>query len=289
MLTLKNSLLVIHRFIFIILLTGVTSSYSQTVFEHISNTGIYEFLDEMANLKVIELNDVIKPYSRTMIASKLDEAVKYNDDNPGRLNKRQLKDLAFYSKAYFLESDTKNLPELPIDIFKKNNNLATSINPAGIFYKDSTFSLAIQPVFGVSASRNSNGNLIHTWGGASLFGYIGKNFGFYTNVRDNNESRLMFNPTYLQNIPSVPVKNFGTEGVDYTEARGGMFYSRRWGAIGIVKDHLSWGLGYNGTNIQSGLTPSFPMIKVQFKPTRWFEFNYYHGFLVSQIVDSTHS
>ena len=48
--------------------------FSQVVYEDISNNGIYEFLDELANLRLITLNSAIKPYSRNYIAQKLYEA-----------------------------------------------------------------------------------------------------------------------------------------------------------------------------------------------------------------------
>ncbi|MCK7530301.1 MAG: hypothetical protein MZV63_04210 [Marinilabiliales bacterium] len=40
------------------------------------------------------------------------------------------------------------------------------------------------------------------------------------------------------------------------------------------------------TNIFSGRTPSFAHIKLQLKPAKWFEFNWVHGWLVSEVIDS---
>ena len=48
--------------------------FSQVVYEDVSNLGIYDFLDELANLKLITLNSAVKPYSRSYIAGKLHEA-----------------------------------------------------------------------------------------------------------------------------------------------------------------------------------------------------------------------
>ena len=244
----------------------------------------------MANEKFIELNSIIKPYSRKLIYKKLNEIKELQDSNKISLNKRQRKDLSFYLQAYMLEN---NSPTLQIDKHRlnlnKSNSLAVAANPLGLFYKDSVFALALQPILGASYSNNSNGGVTHTWGGASMIGYIGKNLGFYTNVRDNNVSKLLIKPDYFVHTQGVPIKNFGDEGVDYSEARGGLMYSWQWGNIGLIKDHIQWGTGYNGTNIQSGRTPSFAQIKLQLKPVSWFEFNYYHGWLVSEVVDSAHS
>ena len=269
---------------------GITHSLNaQVVYEHISNTSIYDYLDEMANIKVIELNNVVKPYSRLFIYTKLTEIAKFNHNNPDQLNKRQSKELAFYQEAYALEGATPLSLASKYDLIKKNSELATALNPTGIFYKDSLFTLALQPILGASFSTNNNGGLTHTWGGGSIFGYIGKNVGFYTNVRDNNESLLMIAPEYLIHQAGVPVKNFGADGVDYTEARGGLTIAWKWGNVGLVKDHIEWGLGYHGTNIQSAHAPSMAMIKLQLNPVRWFDFNYYHGWLNSEVVDSSRS
>lgn len=244
----------------------------------------------MANQKIIELNSVIKPYSRIMIYDKLREVQDKKDRLEIKLNKRQEKDLAFYLNSYILESSYGNLEVVKRDIaLDKKHNLILAANPPGLLYKDSVFTMALQPIIGLSFSNNSNGNVTHTVGGASMLGYIGKNIGFYTNVRDNNVSRLLIKPSYFIHTQGVPVKNFGDKGVDYAEARGGLLYSWKWGNIGLVKDHIQWGTGYNGTNIQSGRTPSFAQIKFQLKPAKWFEFNYYHGWLTSEVVDSARS
>ena len=272
------------------IIIGVLQLLSQTVYEHISNTNIYEFLDEMASEKYIELNSIIKPYSRKMISEKLSEVNFKYTGGEIKLNNRQKKDLKFYLQAYMLVNISSSLthdePFIPLN---RKNTLAIESNPPGLFYKDSIFTLALQPIIGLSYSTNQNGSVTHTWGGASLFGYIGKNLGFYTSVRDNNVSKLLIKPDYFVHTRGVPVKDFGDKGVDYAEARGGLLYSWKWGNIGIVKDHVQWGTGYNGTNIQSGRTPSFAQIKLQLQPVKWFEFNYYHGWLTSDVVDSARS
>ncbi len=99
----------------------------------------------------------------------------------------------------------------------------------------------------------------------------------------------MISPKYLTRTQGVPYKDFGEEGIDFSEARGGLTYAWKWGSVGLVKDQPEWGAGYHGTNIQSGHAPSFAMIKLRLNPSRWFDFNYYHGFLSSDVVDSSRS
>lgn len=56
-----------------LLLTIASFSPSQEIYYYVSNHSVYDFLDEIANLKIIELNSAVKPYSRLFIAKKLDE------------------------------------------------------------------------------------------------------------------------------------------------------------------------------------------------------------------------
>ncbi len=268
-------------------------SYSQTVYEHISNTNIYDFLDEMANDKFITINDVIKPYSRKMIYNKLFEIYKKFSQNKINLSKRQQEELFFYLKAYILENVDKDLSGANKYSFflEKKKKSAMMLNPPGLFYKDASFSFALQPVLGAEYSTNLNGSLKHTWGFASLYGYIGKHIGFYTSVRDNDLNKIMVMPDYFVQMQGVPFKRTNDENksVQFSEARGGISYSWKWGMVGVSKDNPRWGLGYNGTNIQSGKTPSFAMINLHLNPVKWFDFNYFHGWLVSQVIDSASS
>ena len=71
--------------------------------------------------------------------------------------------------------------------------------------------------------------------------------------------------------------------------RGGITYSWKWGSIGLIKDHLTWGNNYHGAMIMSDRAPSITQIKLHIKPVKWFELNYYHGWLVSMEVDTVRS
>ena len=67
---------------------------AQVINHDIAKASVYEFLDELANLQLIELNTLIKPYSRTLIAEKLNMVDK------SALNPRQLKELNVFSKGF---------------------------------------------------------------------------------------------------------------------------------------------------------------------------------------------
>jgi hypothetical protein len=122
-----------------------------------------------------------------------------------------------------------------------------------------------------------------------MFGYIGKNFGFYANLRDNNASMAMAKPEYFTLEQGQVYKNMENGVVDYSEMRGGIVASVKWGSIGIINDRVAWGDNYHGANILSGKAPAFPSIQLHLNPAKWFDFQYMHGWLNSNIIDSSRS
>ena len=258
---------------------------SQIVYESVQRTNIYDFLDELANEKIISINSVVKPYSRIFIAEKLQEANEHKD----LLSKRQVEEIEFYMKDYRLEVVYNTKGMKPLNIFPKKDHIASSLNPMAITYRDSLVGFSLRPIFGLEYFINSNEAAFHRWGGVEGFGYIGKNFGAYTSLRDNHENVIMTSPTYFNQRIGATIKGSVKGGGDYSNARGGLMVSWNWGAIGIVKDQTIWGNNYNGSNILSGRTPSFAQIKLELKPAKWFEFNYIHGWLVSDVIDSNRS
>jgi hypothetical protein len=266
-----------------LLILVITISYAQEVPQHISSAGIYEFLDELAGQQVITLNTVVKPYSRMLIAEKLQEATL----SKVQLNKRQLYQLDFYIRAYRLETGKNSKSKQDIDIYRKDN-LSLSLLPPGVYYKDSLFTVSLQPILGYSTWSNSNGSIYHSWGGLDFKAYIGKHWGIYSNLRDNHESELMASPSYFTQLPggNYKINEGGRIGGDYSEMRGGIIYSWNWGSFGLLKDHFEWGNNYNGSNIFSGRTPSFAQMSLHLSPAKWFDFHYVHGWLVSEVIDS---
>jgi hypothetical protein len=239
---------------------------SQDVYYHVSNTELYDFLDELANSRIIFINSVVKPFSREYIAEKLLESSKQRD----RLTRRQSADLDFYLKDFQKELDTLVISKKRIDVF---------------YHRDSLFTLSVNPILGVQYWQHEGGNNYHRWAGAEAFGYVGKHFGVYVSLRDNHEDKIISDTGDYNRRFGAKYK----EGQDYSEMRGGFTWKWKWGTIGLVKDHMEWGNTYHYPNIVSAKAPSFAQIKFNLRPVRWFEFNYFHGWLVSAVVDSSRS
>ena len=132
--------------------------FSQEVPHPVSNTGIYKFLDELANDQIISINSAIKPYSRLFIANCLNEAYEKLD----QLTYRQQKELDFYLRDFGKEdsrlnrlfrSTFSNTPEhnefREVDLFSrlfKGNRGNKRLDL--FYYSDSLFSITVNPVFG---------------------------------------------------------------------------------------------------------------------------------------------
>lgn len=275
------------------LLFWIGNVNAQVVFEHVSKTSVYEFIDEMAALKLIEVNSAIKPYTRKFIAEKLSEIQSKKES----LNKRQKKELEFFLRDYRKELALSNQVDwLGKKVFGKNRiPFKTREKRVDLFYyKDSLFNITVNPIAGMKVWSNSNGLSYHRWNGADMFAYAGKHLGIYANLRDNYTTSDIFNSSYLTQEMGGRFKG-ATAGFtnrsarEFSELRGGLIYSWKWGHVGVIKEHNVWGNGYNGSNILSSRSPSFAQIKLNIKPTKWLELNYFHGWLSSMVVDSSRS
>ena len=254
--------------LFALLILFTFSAKAQEVYVHVNNTDLYDFIDELANARVIEVNTAIKPYSRILIATKLNEANQLRAE----LNKRQQEDLDFYLKDF-------NKELMPDKNFKKRLDL--------LYYKDTLFTFSLNPILGLTYYKNDSGSFYRRWNGGELYSYIGKNFGFYASLRDQHESIRLSDPDYLNQADASNYKPDTKGGGDYDEIRGGLTYTWSWGSVGLLKDHFVWGDNYHGANIFSGHQPSYTHIKFHMHPVKWFDFNYVHGWLVSDVIDSS--
>lgn len=227
----------------------------------------------MANIGVIELNSLVKPYTRKFINEKLLEI----KNSPDELNSRQRAMHAFYLDAFY---HSMHEPGTQF-----------SFRRAGFLYNDSVFSIQVRPVMGMNLlfkNINSQDPLkrYHHHNGAEGWASINKNWGIYASLRDNYNTVNMVVPEYITQERGAVYKHGKVEVVEFSEMRGGVIFSNNILSIGLVKDHFEWGNHYNGANIFTAHIPSPVHIKANIKPADWFEFNYIHAWLTSEIIDS---
>ena len=255
--------------------------YAQDIPQHISYTAVYDLMDELANDGIIEINSAIKPYSRSFIATQLLEARQNRN-----LNSRQKADIDFYLNELSLEQG--KLPDAKYHIW--NNPLSkAAIVPPAFHYRDTLFRARITPLLGLQVSYNKNAanpTIVKRWYGAEFQTMIGKHLSVYGSLRDISvDGDTLASYNYLNTLPGYEYKE-ASYGGDFSDSRGGIKYSNDWSSIGLVKDNPVWGDSYRSSNILSGRTPSFPMVTLNLKPTSWFELNYFHAWLISNVQDS---
>ncbi|WP_010665086.1 hypothetical protein [Marinilabilia salmonicolor] len=266
MLTKKKLIFIPVLFLWGVFLPG--SLTAQGVPVSVDNFGVYELLDELADMGVIDINTIARPYGRKFISDRLVEASAY-DELPSRIKN----EIAFYMRDYQKEQTRETPENKRFDIF---------------YYTDSLFQLTVNPIVGLEVQFSGGEMAYHRFNGGELYGTIGEHFGFYASLRDNHESEILGGPDYLMSRRGAVYKEDDDSG-DYSEARGGITWSWDWGVVGLHKNSYQWGYGYNGTNIFSGNTPSHAFISLSVSPVPWFRLDYMHGWLVSEVVDSVAS
>ena len=277
-----------------IVLFCALSVSAQRIPEMIEYTEIYDFLEELTTDGVIQTNAAIKPYTRDYIAARLREA----QSRDSLLNKRQKDDLQFYLQDFALECDTvptyysyghRHVTQWRTAV--SNLNLA---DPSlHILTKDKIFKMRVRPILGMDLSYNKKGLLMHRWYGAEIQMDIAHHVSIWGSIRDNSwsgqgiwNSRIT-QPQYLNNLAGVQYKE-ANYGGDFSDSRGGINLYAWWGSIGVQRERITWGDAQHSSNILSAHNPAVPMFTIQLTPCKWFQFDYFHAWLVSNVIDSTY-
>jgi len=279
---------------------------AQRIPQMIEYTEVYDFLEELTTDGVIETNAAIKPYTRDYIAARLMEA----QAKDSLLNKRQKEDLQFYLQDFALECDT--LPTYYSYGHKHVTQWKTAVSNLNladpslhILTKDKIFKMRVRPILGMDLSYNKKGLLTHRVYGAEIQMDIAHHVSIWGSIRDNSwdGTRLkesyfptiydqisgarVTKPQYLNNLAGVQYKE-SNYGGDFSDSRGGISLYAWWGSISVQRERVTWGDAQHCSNILSAHNPAVPMVTLQLTPCKWFQFDYFHAWLVSNVIDSTY-
>jgi len=257
--------------------------YAQSVFEPPSST-IYDYLHRLSVKGIIDYNDEIKPLSRIMLAEKLREIRLHQND----LTDIESEELSFYEKEFFPELDLSKKDTARSD--KKELILFSIDKDAGLralLFHNKDFTLNIDPILGLSFARQYDETRRHRWNGVSSYGYY-KNLGFNVYIKDNEEQGSFIDRTKIFSPETGINLSKETENtIEYAEVHGTVSFTWDWGALSFGKDFFEIGSGRRGQIILSNKAPSFPFIRLDFQPVSWFRFFYIHGWLHSNLLDSS--
>ena len=267
--------------------------FAQRIPEAVEYTEIYDFIEELTTDGIIRSNAAIRPYTRDRIAAMLVEA----QSRDSLLSRRQKDDLQFYLQDYALELDT-----LPTYSSYGHRHVTQWITPVSnlsladpslhILTKDKIFKMRLRPILGMDLYASQKGLLMHRTYGADLQMDIANHLSIWGSIRDNSWSgqgvpgSRITQPAYLNNLPGVQYKE-ASYGGDFSDSRGGISLYAWWGSIGVQRERIQWGDAQHCSNILSAHNPAVPMVTLQLTPCKWFQFDYFHAWLVSNVLDST--
>ena len=293
------------RYLLVILLCVSAWGMAQNIPVPLTQVKLYDFLDELLADGVLVHQTAVRPYSRKQVATMLLEA----QDADSLLNIRQKRDLAFYLNEYALERDTMVSNYVQ---YTDHSTYNVSLADPQFSYrsKDNMFKMRLRPILGGNFLMSKKGVIFHRWYGAELQMDIAKHLSIWGSLRDNSWSGDWLSKTYfptdndrrlgarihygasqmqpaLMPIAGVQYKE-ANYGGDFSDSKGGISLYAWWGSISVQRENIRWGDAYHASNIMSGRAPAAPMISLQLTPCKWFQFDYFHAWLVSNVVDSTY-
>jgi len=263
-------------FTFLFILTFSIPSITQNVWDN-SNSEVHPFLYRMAQKSFIDYNDLMKPINRTNVLNSLN-ILKLKDSTLSIVEKKELN---FYLQEYTRPSQEQ------ISLFKKDQN--ERWRAGAIVAND--FEFYIDPLLGINNFSGSGKNIQQISNGFELWGTTGKNknIGFQVYYRDYTETGSVNNNFREESATpgNILIGAKLDNKINYTDIRANINYSFKKGNISFGKDNLVWGYGENSNIVLSNKAPSYPYIRLDYKPLKWLNFNYTHAWLNSNIADSS--
>ena len=291
--------------VLLLVMCGLMFGMAQNIPVPLTQTKLYDYLDELVTDGVICAQTAVRPYTRGQVAKMLVEAQSADS----LLNIRQKKELMFYLNEFALERDTmvNNYVQYTDHT---TYNLSLADPQFSYMTKDKMFKMRLRPILGANILASSKGAILQRWYGVDLQMDVAKHLSIWGSLRDNSWSGNWLNKQYyptnddrrngarihygasqtqpaLSPISGVQYKE-ANYGGDFSDSKGGISLYSWWGSISLQRENIRWGDAYHASNILSGRAPAAPMISLQLTPCKWFQFDYFHAWLVSNVVDSTY-
>ncbi|MBN8547166.1 MAG: hypothetical protein J0L60_13625 [Ignavibacteria bacterium] len=301
--------------VFVVLAGGL---FAQTVFTRVDHP-VYGLLSRLDARQIIRFNSEVLPLSRMEIAHLLLQIESSRD----KLNPLEVQELQFFQQEFALEvpknrsNEVATSPLTPLLKGEGNTQEVASIILPSTYrrgaggevgedfggevgnntlaerfwlfkYTDEQFALRVSPLAGYGVRSVAGETNTIRWPGVKFFGYGGDWFGASFEYVDfgetgrNTDRNKKFTPLTGAYVNLQTGSTF-----EYSDVKGSVSASWKWGNISIIKDYQTWGHGQFGQIIMSTKAPSFTQIRFHANPVSWFRFNYFQGWVNSLIYDSS--
>jgi hypothetical protein len=255
------------------------SIYSKAQINEPSSSEVYAYLYRMSQKGIIDFRNYILPLDRATIFAALTQLSEKQND----LSEIERKELSFYRKEFSFDNQLITDTLFRSRTLKKDNNgrfRALSLS-------EKSFQLFADPYFGSSYSNTNKGYNLTYFNGVRISGKLGKNWGFSFSFRDVTEKGDSINFTKaFTHEKGIVNAGSSAKQLNYSELNFNLAYKWSNGIISVGKENMVWGYGNNANMILSAKAPSYPYIRLDYKPFKWLHFNYMHGWLTSNIIDS---
>lgn len=240
---------------------------------------VYAYLYRMSQKGIVDFRNYILPLDRSTIYNVLVKLSEKQND----LSDIERKELSFYKKEFSFDNQVNTDTIFQSGFLKKDKigrfrSLAVS---------QKSFQLFADPFFGSSYSLSGNGNSLTYFNGVRLSGKLDKNWGFSFLFRDVTEDgdSVNFTKEFTEDKGIVRAGSSAKQ-LNYSEVNFNLSYKWSNGIVAVGKENMLWGFGNNANMVLSAKAPSYPYIRLDYTPFKWLHFNYMHGWLTSNIIDS---
>jgi hypothetical protein len=270
------------KIVFFVVLFSLSfaTSQSQVIYED-TRSMIYPYLTRLADKGLIELQDVVLPITHQQINACLQTLqLKRN-----LLSKIELAELDFYKREYQLPVQPTDTVMQGLKILEKDH--AQRLRGATV--GNGNFFMQLDPVSGMKVFSSKNQSVTQYGNGANIRGYLGKHFNFQFYYRDITESGkgIDFNKTSTDELGIIKKDTSLQTSLNYSDLRATLSFQFKNGSITVGQDQMSFGYANHGRIVLSDKSPSFPLIRLDYRPLSWLHFNYAHLWLQSNIIDSS--
>ncbi|PID59013.1 MAG: hypothetical protein CR986_07360 [Ignavibacteriae bacterium] len=158
-------------------------------------------------------------------------------------------------------------------------------------FQNDLMNLNVNPILGYNKGKWEDEDYSNFYIGLSFNGEIDDivGFNFELKMRRIKPGTMRSYPLFDKFSPNtaIELQLSDRERIEATSVNVDIGAKWDWGSFTIGKNHLNWGYAENGKLVLSERPPSFPYIRLDIEPTDWFSFNYIHGWLNSEVYDSS--